>query len=146
MKKLQFTASFLFFLIFIFSCSKTEVVPKTKTDFLIANVWKANKITEIRSGKATLIFEKGVTPTTSRDDFNKVRIIFIKDGTFSNINADNGKETGTWKFTNNENQIEIVTSRSSKVNILYVDKIEEGKLNFSEKGGSDAAQYELIPE
>lgn len=146
MKKLQFTASFLFFLIFIFSCSKTEVVPKTKTDFLIANVWKANKITEIRSGKATLIFEKGVTPTTSRDDFNKVRIIFLKDGTFSNINADNGKETGTWKFTNNENQIEIVTSRSSKVNILYVDKIEEGKLNFSEKDGSDAAQYELIPE
>ena len=146
MKKLQFTASFLFFLIFIFSCSKIEVVPKTKTDLLIANVWKASKVTEVRGGKPTITFERGITPTTSRDDLNKVRINFLKDGTYSSINAGNGKETGMWKLTNNESQIEITTSISSKANILYIDKLEQGKLNFSEKDGSDAAQYELIPE
>ena len=146
MKTLQFTVLLFFISILIFSCSKTEVIPKTKTDFLIANVWKASKVTEIRSGKPTIVFEKGITPATSRDDLNKVRITFLRDGTFSNINADNGKETGTWKFTNNESQIEVKTSTKSSVNILYIDKIEEGKLNFSEKDGSDAAQYELIPE
>ena len=142
MKKLQF----IFFSFLIFSCSKTEVIPKTKTDLLSANVWKASKVTEIRSGKTTIIFEKGITSASQRDDLNKVRITFFKDGTFSNINADNGKETGTWKFTNNESQIEINTYTKSKANILYVDKIEEGRLNFTEKDGSDAAQYELIPE
>ena len=146
MKKLQFTFQFILFSLLIFSCSKTEVVPKTKTDLLAANVWKANKVIETRSGKITIVFERGITPTTSRDDLNKVRITFFKDGTFSSINADNGKETGKWKFTNNESQIEITTSTKIKANILYVDKIEEGKLNFTEKDGSDAAQYELIPE
>jgi hypothetical protein len=146
MKKLQLITSLFLISILIFSCSKNEVIPKSKTDFLIANVWKASKVTEIRGGKSTIVFEKGVTPATSRDDLNKVRITFLRDGTFSNINADNGKETGTWKFTNNESQIEVKTSIKSSVNILYIDKIEEGKLNFSEKYGSDAAQYELIPE
>ena len=146
MKKLQFVSQFLLFSFLVFSCSKTEVIPKTKTDLLSANVWKASKVTEIRSGKTTIIFEKGITSASQRDDLNKVRITFFKDGTFSSINADNGKETGTWKFTNNESQIEINTSTKSKANILYIDKIEEAKLNFTEKDGSDAAQYELIPE
>ena len=146
MKKLQFTASFLFILIIIFSCSKTEVIPKTKTDLLTANVWKASKVTEIRSGKPTIIFEKGVTPTTSRDDLNKVRVTFFKDGVYSSTNADNGKETGTWKFTNNESQIEITLTSRTKATTLYIDKIEEGKLNVTEKDGSNAAQYELISE
>ena len=75
----------------------------------------------------------------------KLELLFLK-WTFLSINADNGKETGKWKFTNNESQIEINTSTKSKANILYVDKIEEGKLNFTEKDGSDVAQYELIPE
>ena len=142
MKKLQL----ILFSWLIFSCSKTEITPKTKTDLLIANVWKASKVIEIRSGKTTIIFEKGVTSSSTRDDLNKVRISFFKDGTFSNINADNGKDTGTWKFTNNESQIEVNTSTKIKANILYLDKIEEGKLNFTEKDGSDSAQYELIPE
>jgi Domain of unknown function (DUF5004) len=146
MKKLQLIIPFFFFSILIFSCSKTEVAPKTKTDLLTSNVWKLSKVTEVRSNKSTIMFEIGVTKATTRYDFNKVRITFLKEGTFSNINADNGKENGTWKFTNNESQIEIITATKSKANILYLDKIEEGKLNFSEKDGSDAAQYELIPE
>ncbi len=146
MKKLQFTASFLFLLTFIFSCSKTEVIPKTKTDLLVANVWKASKVIEIRNGKTTIMFEKGVTSSSIRDDLGKVRITFLKDGTFTTINADNGKESGTWKLTNNESQIEINTNSKIKANILYVDKIELGIFNFSEKDGTNSAVYEFIPE
>ena len=146
MKKLQFINQLIFLSFMILSCSKTEVIPKTKTDLIITNVWKASKVTEIRSGKTTIVFEKGITSASTRDDLNKVRITFFKDGAFSSINADNGKETGTWKFTNNESQIELNTSTKSKANVLYLDKIEEGKLNFTEKNGSDSAQYELIPE
>ena len=146
MKKLQLITSILFLSIIIFSCSKTEVNPITKTDLLIVNVWKANKVTEVRSGKPIITFERGLTPTTLRDDLNKVRITFSKDGAYSSINADNGKEIGTWKFTNNETQIEIKNSTKSNVNILYIDKIEMGILNVTEKDGSDAAQYDLIPE
>ena len=146
MKKLQFIASILFFLIFIFSCSKTEVVPKTKTDLLIANVWKLSKVVEVRSSKNTIIFEKGITSASSRDDFNKVRISFLRDGTTNLIDGDNLKTSGTWIFTNNETQIETQRGNSTSKYTLYIDKLEEGKLNFSEKDGGDAAQYELIPE
>lgn len=146
MKKLQFTASFLFFLIFIFSCSKTEVIPKTKTDLLTANVWKLSKVTEISNNKNMIMFELGVTKTTARDDFNKVRVSFLKDGTTNQIDGDNLKTIGTWVFTNNETQIETKRGGSTSKFTLYIDKLEEGKLNFTEKDGSDAAQYELIPE
>lgn len=146
MKKLQFTASFLFFLIFIFSCSKIEVVPKTKTDLLTANVWKLSKVTEISNNKNMIMFELGVTKTTARDDFNKVRVSFLKDGTTNQIDGDNLKTIGTWVFTNNETQIETKRGGSTSKFTLYIDKLEEGKLNFTEKDGSDAAQYELIPE
>jgi hypothetical protein len=146
MKKLIVVSSFLLSFLLILSCSKTETNPKTKTDLLVANVWRASKVTEIRSGKTTPIFEKGVTPTSARDDLGKVRITFFKDGTFSSINADNGKESGIWKFTNNESQIEINTQTKSKPNILYIDKIDEGIFNFTEKDGSNSAMYEFIPE
>ena len=146
MKKLQFTASFLFFLIFIFSCSKTEVIPKTKTDLLTANVWKLSKVTEISNNKNMIMFELGVTKTTARDDFNKVRVSFLKDGTTNQIDGDNLKTIGTWVFTNNETQIETKRGGSTSKFTLYIDKLEEGKLNFTEKDGSDAAQYELIPD
>ena len=146
MKKLQFTASFLFFLIFIFSCSKTEVIPKTKTDLLTANVWKLSKVTEISNNKNMIMFELGVTKTTARDDFNKVRVSFLKDGTTNQIDGDNLKTIGTWVFTNNETQIETKRGGSTSKFTLYIDKLEEGKLNFTEKDGSDVAQYELIHE
>jgi hypothetical protein len=146
MKKLQLITPLFFLSMLIFSCSKTEVIPKTKTDLLIANVWKLTKVTQVSSGKTTVVFERGVTPTTLRDDLGKVRITFFKDGMYSSINADNGKESGTWKFTNNENQIEFINSAKSNSTTLFVDKLEEGKLNFTEKDGSDVAQYESIPE
>jgi hypothetical protein len=146
MKKITLIFSSFFLFLLICSCSKTEVVPKTKTDLLIANIWKVNKVIEVINSKPVIRFERGVTPTTLRDDLNKVRIAFLKDGTYSGTNADNQKETGIWIFANNETQIETKRASSTSKSTLYIDKLEDGKLNFTEKDGSDAAQYELIPE
>jgi hypothetical protein len=146
MKKLIVVSSFLLSFLLILSCSKTETNPKTKTDLLVANVWKLTKVTESRSGKSIILFEVGVTPSTPRDDFNKVRLSFLKDGTLNLIDGDNIKSTGTWIFTNNETQIETRRANSTSKYTLYIDVLEERKLNFTEKDGSDAAKYESIPE
>ncbi len=147
MKKYQNIVLSFFCTIIIFSCSKNEVVPtETRNELLIKNVWKANKITEIKNGISVIKFERGVTPSSVRDDLGKVRISFLKDGTYTSINADNGTETGLWKFTNNDFQIEINNTSKNKVNVLYMDTIGPGVFKFSEKDGINSVFYELIPE
>lgn len=146
MKKLQLSLFFIFCSLMIFSCSKTEIVPKTNTDLLSANTWKVSKVVQNQNGKSIVYFEKGVTPASARDDFNKVRATFMKNGSVTLIDGDNKSSNGTWTFVNSESQIEIKESTSGKKNTLFVKRLEAGYFNFTEKDGSDSSTYELIPE
>jgi hypothetical protein len=113
---------------------------------LSANTWKVSRVVQNQNGKTTISFEKGVTPPSTRDDFNKVRATFMKNGSVTLIDGDNKSSNGTWAFANSESQIEIKESTSGKINTLFVKKLEKGYFNFAEKDGSDTATYELIPE
>jgi PBP1b-binding outer membrane lipoprotein LpoB len=144
MKKLQLLLTISFLISFIFSCSKTEVL--LKNELLTTNTWRLQKVTEIRNAKATVLFEKGINAIIPRDDFNKVRMSFLVNGTVNFIDGNNVLTTGTWALKNNENQIEMKRSNSSKTYILYIDKLEDKVFNCNEKESSNSVQYEFIPE
>lgn len=129
--------------ILIFSCKKTEdvvVLPETKTDILTANVWKANKAYTITNGVPKLIFERGITPASDRNDLNKFRLTFLKDGTTTSIDADGVKGKTVWKFANNETQLLI--GDLDKQSAWQVNKLETGFFDYSESN----YKIELVPE
>jgi hypothetical protein len=144
MKKLQLLLAISFLISFIFSCTKTEILPKN--ELLTTNAWRLQKVTEVRNGKATVLFEKGINAIIPRDDFNKVRMSFLVNGTINFIDGNNVQTTGTWALKNNDSQIEMKRSNSNKTYILYIDKLEDKVFNFTEKEVSNSMQYELIPE
>jgi hypothetical protein len=143
MKNLKIISLFIIFSIVTFSCKKTEevvVIPKTKTEILTANVWKSNKAFSITNGVSKLIFERGVTPASDRNDLNKFRLTFLKDGTTTSIDADGVKGKTIWKFANNETQLLI--GDIDKQSTWQVSRLEVGYFDFSES----SYKIELIPE
>jgi hypothetical protein len=143
MKNLRAISCFIIFSFVTLSCKKTEdvvVLPKTKTDILTANVWKANKAYTITNGVSKLIFERGITPASDRNDVNKFRLTFLKDGTTTSIDADGVKGKTIWKFANNETQLLI--GDIDKQSIWEVNKLETGFFDYIES----SYKVELIPE
>jgi ribosomal protein S4E len=144
MKKLQLFLALFFQISLILSCSKSEILPKS--ELLTTNVWRLQKVTEIQNGKTSVLFKKGKNAIIPRDDFNKVRMSFSINGTTNFIDGNNVQTTGTWVLKNNESQIEMKRNNSSKIYILYIDKLEDKVFNCTEKDASNSMQYELIPE
>ncbi len=143
MKNITIMPLIIILSILIFSCKKTEdvvVLPETKTDILTANVWKANKAYTITNGVPKLIFERGITPASDRNDLNKFRLTFLKDGTTTSIDADGVKGKTVWKFANNETQLLI--GDLDKQSAWQVNKLETGFFDYSESN----YKIELVPE
>jgi hypothetical protein len=146
MKKIKFASIFIFLITILSSCKKTEETPKTKIEILTANVWKFNKVYSNSGGFTRQIFERGVTLPTlgGRNDLNKVRFTFLKDGTINSIDADGVKGSSLWKFMLNDTQILI--GENGKEVIFSISKLEIGHLDYTEKDGSDIIQIETVPE
>jgi hypothetical protein len=146
MKKIKFTYLLIFPMTMLLGCKKTEEIPKTKMDILTANVWKFNKVYSNSGGFTRRIFERGVTPPTlsGRNDLNKVRFTFFKDGTINSIDADGVKGSSVWKFMLNDTQISI--GENGKESILPIVRLEIGHLDYTERDGNDVIQIEAIPE
>ncbi|MDZ7898417.1 MAG: hypothetical protein U5N85_10395 [Arcicella sp.] len=108
-----------------------EVKPPTKTEILTANVWQYNEFT-IKGGSATkVVFSKIANPPIQlSSDYGKTSIIYKSDGSFEK-NVSGSIEKRTWKFLNNETQIET-TSADGKLKILYnVDLLTKDNLNLT---------------
>jgi hypothetical protein len=146
MKKIKFASLFIFVCTVLSNCKKAEEIPKTKMEILTANVWKYKKVYSNSGGFTRLIFEIGVTPPTlgGRNDLNKVRFTFSKDGTINSIDADGVKGNSIWKFISNDTQISI--GENGKEFILPINRLEIGHFDYIEKDGSDVIQIETIPE
>jgi hypothetical protein len=143
MKNFKIISLFIVLTIASLGCKKIEevvIIPKTKTEILTANVWKANKAYSITNGVSKLIFERGITPASDRNDMNKFRLTFLKDGTTTSIDADAVKGKTIWKFANNETQLLI--GDVDKQSTWQVSRLETGYFDFSES----SYKIELIPE
>jgi hypothetical protein len=113
---------FLIFLAFaFFGCSETEVVsPETKTDLLTKNSWVITKYTITTISKSIDVYTKGGSMNLA--NYEKYKATLLKNGELTIVDENGISKSGTWKFINNETQIQ------TSYNILNIDLLEDGKL------------------
>lgn len=108
-----------------------EVKPPTKTDILTANAWQYNEF-QIKGGSVTkVVFSKIANPIIGiNSDFAKTTMTYKANGAVEK-NISGSVEKLTWKFLNNETQIETTTS-DGKIKLLYnIDLLTKDNLNIT---------------
>ena len=108
-----------------------EVKPPTKTEILTAKAWQYNEVQNKSENITKVAFSKIANPIIGiNSDYAKTTITYKIDGsTEKNING--GIQKATWKFLNNETQIET-TSTDGKLKLLYsIDLLTKDNLNLT---------------
>jgi hypothetical protein len=122
------------------------VIPKTNLEVLTFRGWKVDKVNDIINGQKKLIFDRGVSLITSKNNYSNVRIRFLSFGNMHLVNPNGEFENGNWRFANNETQIESKKSDQKDYISVTVDKLEITRLIFTQKENNLTQQYEFIPE
>ena len=134
------TSTLIIFAIFSQSCDErinptqlvpVEVKPPTKMEILTANSWQYNEV-QIKGGSVTKVaFSKIANPIIGiNSDYAKTTVTYKVNGSFEK-NVNGGIEKATWKFLNNETQIET-TSIDGKLKLLYsIDLLSKDNLNLT---------------
>ncbi len=121
-------------------------VPKTNLEVLTFRGWKVDKVNNLVDGQKKLIFDRGSSLITAKNNYSNVRIRFSINGMMSLVNPNNEFETGNWRFANNETQIESKKSDQKDYLSVTVDKLDITRLIFTQKENNSTQQYEFIPE
>lgn len=124
------------------SCS----IPKTNLEVLTFRGWKVEKVNNLVDGQKKLIFDRGTSLITSKNDFSNISVRFLNNGTMFLVNPNNESEYGNWRFANNETQIESKKSDQKNYISVTVDKLEITRFIFTQKENNLTQQYEFIPE
>jgi hypothetical protein len=152
MKKITVNLFILLVSFATFSCVNKSnsyqpcTIPKTNLEVLTFRGWKVDKVNNLTDGQKKLIFDRGTSLITSKNDFNNVKIRFLSSGTMLLVNPNNESEYGNWRFANNETQIESKKSDQRDYISVTVDKLEITRLVFTQKENNMTQQYEFIPE
>ena len=108
-----------------------EVQPPTKTEIITANPWQYNEVI-LKGGSVTKVaYSKIANPIIGiNSDYAKTTLTYKANGSVEK-NVNGGIEKATWKFVNNETQIET-TSLDGKLKLLYsVDLLTKDNLNLT---------------
>lgn len=136
---------YFFLLVFaLLTACKKDTAP-TKTD-LLSRTWQADEAT-IQQGAITLTaYKKGGSNNLA--DFSKFRLTFKKDGTFNITDANGTTAQGTWKFVNNETQLEV-REGSDPIQLINILKLTSTNFDLSfsetEQGVTTTITLKLIP-
>ena len=121
-------------------------IPKTNLEVLTFRGWKVDKVNNLIDNQKKLIFDRGTSLITSKNDYSNVRVRFLSSGSMFLVNPNNEGEYGNWRFANNETQIESKKSDQKDYISVTVDKLEITRLIFTQKENNLTQQYEFIPE
>ncbi len=133
------------------SCKTSDTNPKSKTEYLTGTEWYIQSATT--AGGLLIVYDRSSSANTL--DLSKVRLQFQADGKVKGIdNNGNSSNSGTWKFLNNETQIEISNFNFAGISlgVANIDLLDATHFNFngsadlSSRGyGIVQAQIKLVP-
>jgi hypothetical protein len=152
MKKVTVNLFILFISFATFSCitksysPQSCIIPKTNLEVLTFRGWKVDKVNNLVDGQKKLIFDRGSSLISAKNNYSNVRIRFSSNGSMFLVNPNNEFENGNWRFANNETQIESKKSDQKDYISVTVDKLEITRLIFTQKVNNLTQQYEFIPE
>lgn len=110
MKKNSLTTLFtaLVGIVLLASCKKsTDAAPvPTVQAELTDKIWRMEKVTEVHSGTATVIYQRGAT--NNQEDFSLVRQRFNNDGTLAYTDETGASGTNShWELLDNNTRLKI---------------------------------------
>ena len=152
MKKVTVNLFIFLISLSVFSCitkytnPQPCAIPKTNSEILTLRGWKVDKVSNLVNGQKILIFDRGATLVSSKNNYSNVRIRFLSSGSMFLVNPNNESENGNWRFVKNETQIESKKSDQKEFVTVSVDKLEITRLVFTQVENNLIQQYELIPE
>jgi hypothetical protein len=124
MKKLLL---FLSLTLLLCNCKKTEAVsPALKAETLTKQVWKISKYVIGTPARQTVQYSKDGTGTFF--DISKITFTFKSDGTLIDTDYLGNPTNQTWKFVNNDTQIELKNTTTGTINIVNVDALDDSQL------------------
>ncbi|MDI9864497.1 hypothetical protein QM480_09185 [Flectobacillus sp. DC10W] len=112
------------------SCKKNNVSTKTNTEKLTAKVWMVSEVSS--TGGLVVVYKRDLA--SNGYDLSKVRLEFLSNGTIRGVdNNGNTSTSGTWKFVNNETQIEISGINFAGINFgtITVARLEDANFDFT---------------
>jgi len=131
-------------LVLTVSCKKekTESKPKTKTELLTSKTWMYDEyFRNYNSANTVLYYKRG--KANNLINMNAQRSNFKADGTYTEILANGAPASGTWKFLNNETQIQVNTPVGIFVsNIVLLD---ENHFHWYEPNADNGTFGKMIP-
>ena len=152
MKKVIVNFSIFLISVSAFSCitksysPQSCVIPKTNLEVLTFRGWKVDKVNSLVNGQKNLVFDRGASLINSKNDYSNIRIRFSSNGSMYLVSSNNEHESGNWRFTNNESQIESRKSGQNDYVTVTVNKLEITRLIFTQTENNSIQQYEFIPE
>jgi hypothetical protein len=93
---------------FLASCKKStdETPAPTAQTLLTAKTWQMEKVTEVRTGSPTVIYQRGAT--ANQEDFSLVRQRFNSNGTMDYTDEDGNSGTNArWELLENNTRLKI---------------------------------------
>ena len=137
----------LFFTVCFFSCKKDTVTntptTKTKLDYLTAHTWKYDEYFRgYNSTTPTLYYKTG--RTNNYLDLSLNRVTFRTDGTYTEITETGSTLNGTWKFLNNETQVQVTNSVGTFTSSIVI--LDDTKYHWFDSFNSNGTFGEMIPQ
>ena len=137
----------LFFIVFVSSCKKDSVTntptTKTKIEILTSHTWMYDEYFRFYNGTTpTLYFKKG--RTNNYLDLTLNRVTFRTDGTYTEITETGSTLNGTWKFLNNETQVQVVNSVGTFTSTIII--LDDTKYHWFDPINSNGTFGEMIPQ
>ncbi|MFY7890147.1 MAG: hypothetical protein ACOVOW_14630 [Spirosomataceae bacterium] len=127
----------------ISSCKKSDASPKSKTEYLTAVEWYIQSANSV--GGLVVVYDR--SSSGNLYDLSKVRLQFQADGKVKGIdNNGNSSNSGTWKFSNNETQIEISNFNFAglSLGIANIDLLDATHFNFSGSADLSSRGYGIV--
>lgn len=127
------------------SCSK-NATELTKTD-LISRTWQVDELVGQQGAVTLTIYKKGTANNVT--DYAKFRLDFNSNGIVTATDEIGKTSQSTWKFINNETQLEIKGDATNPTQTASIVKLTSSNLDFAitqvSQGANIVVTFKMIP-
>jgi len=114
--------SFILLMVALCSCKKDNLENTiTKTQLLTGKVWIYQSY-YINNNSTPILYYQRDRATGNYANYDKNKLVYNADGTYTEISQYGEIITGIWKFTNNETQVQVSNPRGTfNTNVVLLD-------------------------
>jgi len=142
MKLLKFLSLSTVVITLLASCKKDDA-PKTRLELLTSKTWIYSEYyRETNTSSPVLYYKRGNSSNLINLDPDKVT--YRTDGTYTEITETGATLNGTWKFLNNETQVQVVNSAGTYSSTIVT--LDDQNYDWLDPTTSNGTSGKMIPQ